>query len=56
MVRRPVGVDQDVGHGSVNRGAHFDRQGIVETYSSLLTAAVVVRLILILVLGPEFKP
>ncbi len=34
----------------------LDRQGVVETYSSLIVAAVVVRLIIMLVLGTEFKP
>jgi poly-gamma-glutamate biosynthesis protein PgsC/CapC len=33
----------------------MDRQGLVETLSALLTAAVVVRLILILVLGSDVK-
>jgi hypothetical protein len=31
----------------------MDRQGVVETLSSLLTASIVVRLILILALGKE---
>jgi poly-gamma-glutamate biosynthesis protein PgsC/CapC len=34
----------------------LDRQGILETYSSLLVASVVVRLVLILALGKEFEP
>jgi poly-gamma-glutamate biosynthesis protein PgsC/CapC len=34
----------------------LDRQGIVETLASLITAAVIVRLILILVLGAELRP
>jgi len=33
----------------------MDRQGIVETFSSLLTASVVVRLVLILCLGSEMQ-
>ncbi len=34
----------------------IDRQGLVETLSSLLIAAVVVRLVLILALGVELEP
>jgi len=34
----------------------LDRQGVIETFSSLVTASVVVRLVLIVALGPEFKP
>jgi gamma-polyglutamate biosynthesis protein CapC len=34
----------------------FDKQGIVETVSALLTASVVVRLLLILITGLEFAP
>ncbi len=34
----------------------LDRQGVMETYSSLLVAAVAVRLIIMLILGTEFKP
>jgi len=34
----------------------MDRQGTVETLSSLLTASVVVRLVLILVVGTELQP
>lgn len=33
----------------------IDRQGLVETISTLLTASVVVRLILILIFGPDFR-
>jgi len=34
----------------------IDRQGLIETFTSLLTASVVVRLILILVMGSEVQP
>ncbi len=34
----------------------LDRQGILETYSSLIVASVVVRLIMVLALGKEFVP
>jgi hypothetical protein len=34
----------------------FDKQGVVETVSALLTASVVVRLLLILITGLEFAP
>jgi hypothetical protein len=34
----------------------LERQGIVETLSSLLTASVIVRLILVLVAGKELLP
>lgn len=33
----------------------IDRQGLIETFSSLLTAAVVVRLVLILAVGSELE-
>ncbi|MCC7382290.1 MAG: poly-gamma-glutamate biosynthesis protein PgsC [Deltaproteobacteria bacterium] len=33
----------------------IDRQGLVETVSALVTAAVVVRLVLVLVVGPEMQ-
>lgn len=33
----------------------IDRQGVLETYSTLLTGAVIVRLILILIYGTEIK-
>lgn len=34
----------------------LDRQGIIETFTSLLTASVVVRLVLILAVGAEVRP
>ncbi len=34
----------------------LDRQGIVETYSALVVASVVVRLAMVLALGKEFMP
>ncbi|MBN1341922.1 MAG: poly-gamma-glutamate biosynthesis protein PgsC [Phycisphaerae bacterium] len=37
-------------------GIWLDRQGVLETFSALLTAAVVVRLILIVVLGTGLQP
>jgi gamma-polyglutamate biosynthesis protein CapC len=36
-------------------GIWIDRQGLLETISALVTAAVVVRLILVLVVGPEMQ-
>jgi hypothetical protein len=33
----------------------LDRQGVVETLSAATTAAIVVRLLLILILGGDFK-
>jgi gamma-polyglutamate biosynthesis protein CapC len=33
----------------------LDRQGIVETVAALITASVVVRLVLVVVLGPELR-
>ena len=34
----------------------IDRQGAIETFASLVTASVIVRLVLILILGGELKP
>lgn len=34
----------------------LDRQGILETYSALLVASVVVRLVMVIALGREFMP
>ncbi|MCB9654258.1 MAG: poly-gamma-glutamate biosynthesis protein PgsC [Deltaproteobacteria bacterium] len=54
-----VTVNQDIGYtviGYIIPGLiaiWIDRQGVAETVSTLLTASVVVRLALILVIGPE---
>lgn len=37
-------------------GIWLDRQGIVETLAAMVTASIVVRLILVVLLGTEFSP